>query len=183
MQRGYDPCKLVAAMQRTPFDMRICPPFDMRIWRRARVAWVLAWLALALNALAPVIAYAKTLAWQTGTQSFVVAAADHAHTGRHHHDGGQRHHDGGQQQEIAGHQHHAGHHHFGGGSPAVSDSITPHCQYCLDFAASAPLSLVVAVPAPFVAAAGEPPAGIVASAHSTTHIRIAYPRGPPTFLL
>src|SRR5258706_11979925 len=105
------------------------PWLDPRNFRHARVAWVLAWLALALNVVAPIIAYGRALSPQADAavaQSIPTVQSVHHHA--------------------------AGHHHHDAAPQPDDNPVTPHCQYCLDFAAGAPLSLVVAgagaVPSP-----------------------------------
>ena len=131
-----------------------------RFLRRSPVAWAAAWLALALNVAAPVIAYATTL-----------ARVDAAGQAAHHYD------------QHAGHHHgeHAALHHAGADGTTGADSapVTPHCQYCLDFAAGAPL--VLALPATPAAweASDEHPVAHPRSAYSSAVHRFAYARGPP----
>jgi hypothetical protein len=125
-----------------------------RLARRSRIAWAAAWLAIALNVAAPVIAYATTL-----------ARIDAAAHGMHDH---------------AAHDGHEGHRHgqdHGGG--ADSSPLVGHCQYCLDFAAGAPLALFVSPAAAACPASDEAPPARASPARASRCHGFACARGPP----
>ena len=129
----------------------------------------LAWLALTLNALAPVFAYAHIHVAANG-QIIESCAADEpgdSAVGHHHsHDNDvQHHHSGG-----AGAQHH---------DSQSGRGTTPHCPYCPGFAAGAPLAYagVDATPPREVSASPIRASHAVASGRSS--VRIAQPRAPP----
>jgi hypothetical protein len=122
---------------------------------RSRLSWLVAFLATLLNAVAPVLAYAEgppLHGHEREAPALVLAHDVHHHPAGHVHAGGDEHHQA---------------------------PTTPHCPYCLDFAAGAPLA-----PAPLVIAA--PPriaAPIVVQARATpiarASLRLASPRAPP----
>jgi hypothetical protein len=138
-------------------------------FRRARFAWALAWIAVLLNAAAPAIAYGSL-------------ALRHVH-----------------QQGASVHEppHHPAHEH----SPAVHElapvvhvhdasahsavdassgrPLTPHCQYCFDFAAGAPLTLEIEAWPAIVPAASTHEGAPAFAQTSKPLLRLAYPRGPP----
>src|SRR5258708_21542814 len=89
--------------------------------RRARIAWVLAWLALLLNAIAPVIAYASIGVRHQHERP--VAAPDGHDSGDHalHSDS---------------HAHHSANHAITDAAPL--QSTVPHSQTDFDFTATAP---------------------------------------------
>ena len=132
------------------------PVHTARTVRRARGAWTAAWLAVLLNVLAPVVAYATAAARQAPSASGIADAA------------GQ-------------HDPHAHHHHHDGPPPADARAapVAPHCQYCLDFAAAAPLALVVAVVVSSLRPEGHAPSLPPATGHPSALVRIAWARGPP----
>ena len=127
-------------------------------FRYARLAWTLAWLALLLNAVAPVIAYAFGLGHVR--HALEAPAAPEVY------------------------QHHADHHGMPDAEMAPSDRpTTPHCQYCLDFAAGVPLwSILATVPHKAsvvrdVSFARQP------TVYPRPLSRLAYPRGPPSLVV
>jgi hypothetical protein len=134
----------------------------------------MAWLAVVLNAVAPWLAYASLAARHTPPA--------HAHHAMHHaalHDAAD--HDSPQLDVRHSTQldsaHHAAHH-----GAAVDDDarpVTPHCQYCPDFAAGAPLSLAIATTLVASLAEFDVPSGDALPAHVKPFNRLAYPRGPP----
>jgi hypothetical protein len=140
--------------------------------RRGRTAWCLALLAALLNAFAPVFAYAigqplHELAGGHPGGGARAVLAHHAsplldHAGMH--------------MGPAAHAH-AGHHdarHADPGEPSA-----PHCPYCLDFAAGAPLAASV----PVIAAVqpGHPPLPLALPklVAARPSLRLASSRGPP----
>src|SRR5258708_36955491 len=92
--------------------------------RRACIAWALAWLALLLNAIAPVIAYASIGVRHQHERP--VAAPDAHDSGDHAH-------------HSDSHAHHSDNHAITHAAPV--QSTVAHCQYCFDFTAGAPLSI------------------------------------------
>ena len=145
---------------------------------RRRAAWCLAVIAALLNALAPVFAYAigqplHELAGGRpggGTRAVLAAAAAGAHAV---HDGHESH----------VHAAHAGMAHAGHLQADAADDpgehAAPHCPYCLDFAAGAPLG----TSAPVILAAQDGhaplPATQPARVAARSSLRLASPRGPP----
>jgi hypothetical protein len=123
---------------------------------------LLAFAAAALNALAPVLAYAagqplhELAGGRPGGGARAVPAA-HAH---HH---------------ALGHAHAVSPHTLDHEKPAA-----PHCPYCLDFAAGAPLAPALLPPA--IVQPGPEPRVIVAPARLVTRssLRLASPRAPPS---
>jgi len=152
--------------------------------RRAPVAWALAWLALLLNAIAPVIAYASVAILNDHAQ-MALAQTAHGHASHAGHESHAAH---------LGHAAHAGHstahdhdpdqhaHH-----PAVprasnagpAQPTVAHCQYCLDFAAGAPLSVSVAIDPGVVPAPSARPYQREISHPAKPSLALAYARGPP----
>jgi hypothetical protein len=126
--------------------------------RRARGAWIAVWLAVLLNVLAPVIAYATAAAREAtaATTLAAIAADPHAH---HHHDGAPP----------------------ADALTAPAATLAPHCQYCLDFAAAAPLPLAVAVVVSSLRPDHARPTRPLAVGHPSPLVRSAWARGPPAF--
>ena len=126
----------------------------MRFRRGLRVCW----LALALNVLAPVVAYAHIQHELGGGGAW--CAADPAPDGHVH-----------------------GHHDGDADPPAGSTSThgrAPHCPYCPGFSAGAPLALslpVAGAPAPGPARVGHV---YLRTPAARASLRIAQPRAPPS---
>jgi len=116
---------------------------------RLRTAWLLALIATVLNAAAPVLAYAEGQLFDF-------------HTGGTH-----------------AAMHPAGHLHGHGGAAPKHGPTTPHCPYCLDFAAGAAL----APPRPLVATPPRLDAPLLAHAIvvalARPSLRLAFSRAPP----
>src|SRR5258706_9763381 len=132
------------------------PWLDPRNFRHARVAWVLAWLALALNVVAPIIAYGRALSPQADAavaQSIPTVQSVHHHA--------------------------AGHHHHDAAPQPDDNPVTPHCQYCLDFAAGAPPSLVLAGSAEVLSSPPQTPSGRGSPAIRVSPVLPPYSPPPP----
>ena len=136
--------------------------------RHARLAWALAWLALLLNAIAPVIAYASLGVRHQHDQP--VATTD-AHVAGH----------------PAHHAHHPGNHAQHSGHVDIADaapvqSTVAHCQYCFDFTAGAPLSIALPDGDGQGLAPSAAPFHLEAAFPAKPLLRLAYARGPPPVL-
>ena len=139
----------------------------MRVHRNAYVAW----LALTLNALAPVFAYAHIHVDANGRISEYCAADEPLDSAvQHHHS-----HDSDVQQDDsydADAQHH---------DSQSGKGTTPHCPYCPGFAAGAPLAHANPGSTSQCEDSISPirPSHDVAAGRSS--VRIAQPRAPPAF--
>ena len=144
----------------------------MRVYRNL----YLAWLALTLNALAPVFAYAHIHVDANGRITETCAADEPGDSAvQHHHwhdnDVRHRHSDDADAQDTDA-QHH---------DSQSGKGTTPHCPYCPGFAAGAPLAYVGVGSTPPSDESASPirPSHTVASGRSS--VRIAQPRAPPSF--
>jgi len=119
----------------------------MRRGSRRPLTLLLACLAAALNALAPVLAYAAEARLRDATHH-----PAHSYGHAHHHELPAEH-----------------------GKPDA-----PHCPYCLDFAAGAPLAPTL--PPPAIVRPDSAPAPVRATAYisSRSSLRLASPRAPPS---
>jgi hypothetical protein len=116
---------------------------------RQRWRWTAAWLAVLLNLAAPVLGY--------GNVDAVHEAARASH---------------------AGPDHHAADHPVAGDG-TESSPAAPHCPYCLDFAAGAPLGSTTRLDVPPVVPIGAPAERSVADLRSIHTPGLALARGPP----
>ena len=137
----------------------------MRVYRNL----YLAWLALTLNALAPVFAYAHIHVAANGKIIESCAAdepGDSAVQHHHGHDNDVQHH----HSDDAGAQHH---------DSQSGRGTTPHCPYCPGFAAGAPLAYAGVDSTASCEESALPiqPSHTAASGRSS--VRIAQPRAPP----
>ena len=109
-----------------------------------------AWLALALNALAPVFAYAHIHLGVSGEIVELCAADEPGNTSDHHH------------------------------HPGPKKSAVPHCQYCPGFSAGATLAPIVLSPSSQQAGVTQAVLSALAVATGRSSVRIAQQRGPPS---
>jgi hypothetical protein len=132
--------------------MRIRPDKHLR-----RTTLLLAWLAVAVNALAPVLAYVYGDAMHVHGDQPVATDLFH-----HHHD--------------ADHAiRHAVHH----AADQDDSHSTSHCPHCLDFAGAPALAATLTIFAAFAPAAESAPPIGVATIHGRPSLRIAQSRAPP----
>jgi Protein of unknown function (DUF2946) len=110
---------------------------------------ILAWLALALNAAAPLFAYAHIQLDESGQIVELCATNEPGQKGdKHHH-------------------------------PGPKKSTVPHCQYCPGFSAGATLAPMVVYQPPRLAGSTQAVFSPLAAACGRSSVRIAQPRGPP----